>query len=45
MTFYSFEIIPVGIILLSGMALGGVKIWLTHRNYNLEQLNLKEGSE
>ena len=35
MPFYSFEMILVGIILLSGMVYGGVKIWLTRKKVNL----------
>lgn len=31
MAFYSFEMILVGIILLSAMAFGGIKLWLNKR--------------
>lgn len=42
MPFYSFEMILVGIILLSVMAAGGIKIWLKRRSDALEQLDLKD---
>ena len=42
MPFYSFEIILVGIILLSAMAAGGIKIWLKRRPDALDQLDLKD---
>ena len=45
MSFYSFEMILVGIILLSGMIAGGIKIWLKQRQNVLEQLDLKDDSE
>jgi len=45
MPFYSFEMILVGIILLSGMAAGGVKIWLKRKQNTLGQLDLKDDSE
>ena len=32
MAFYSFEMVLVGIILLSAMGFGGVKIWLKRKN-------------
>jgi len=32
MAFYSFEMVLVGIILLSAMGFGGVKLWLKRRN-------------
>lgn len=41
MVFYSFEMILVGIILLSGMAAGGIKLWLKKRHESLEQLDRK----
>ncbi len=43
--FFSFEMILVGIILLSGMAAGGIKIWLKKKQDSLEQLDLKNDSE
>ncbi len=43
MPFYSFEMILVGIILLSGMTAGGIKIWL-NRKHESKELNL-ENSE
>jgi len=45
MPFYSFEMILVGIILLSAMAAGWFKIWQKRRKATLEQLDLKEKSE
>jgi len=32
MVFYSFEMVLVGIILLSAMGFGGIKLWLKRRN-------------
>ena len=32
MAFYSFEMVLVGIILLSVMGFGGVKLWLKRKN-------------
>ena len=40
MPFYSFEMILVGIILLSAMTAGGVKIWLTRK----KQTDLRDDS-
>ncbi len=45
MPFYSFEMILVGIILLSGMAAGGIKLWLTRKHDSLKQSNLNDDSE
>ena len=45
MAFYSFEMMLVGIILLSAMAVGGVKLWLKRRHDTLEQLSLNDDSE
>ena len=45
MPFYSFEMVLVGIILLSGMTAGGIKIWLKRRHISLEQSILKDDSE
>lgn len=36
MAFYSFEMILVGIILLSAMAVGGIKIWLNKKTDSLK---------
>ena len=36
MAFYSFEMILVGIILLSAMAAGGIKIWLNKKTDSLK---------
>jgi len=45
MAFYSFEMILVGIILLSGMTAGGIKLWLKRRHDTLENLDLNDDSE
>ncbi len=42
---YSFEMFLVGIILFSGMMVGGIKIWIKQRQNHLEKLSLKDGSE
>ncbi len=45
MAFYSFEMVLVGMILLSGMTIAGIKIWLKRRNVSLEQSTLKDDFE
>ena len=45
MSFYSFEMLLVGIILFSVMTACGIKIWLTRRQNTLEKLSLKDDSE
>lgn len=45
MSFYSFEMLLVGIILFSGMIVGGIKIWIKQRQNNLEKLSIKDDSE
>ena len=45
MPFYSFEMILVGIILLSGMAAGGIKLWLKRRHESSDTLKTNEDSE
>ena len=45
MLIYSFEMLLVGIILFSGMVVGGIKIWIKHRQSNLEKLSLKDDFE
>jgi len=45
MPFYSFEMILVGIILLSGMAAGGINLWLTRKHDSLKQSDLNDNSE
>ena len=42
MSFYSFEMVLVGIILLGAMSMGGIKIWLTRKKTNLD---IKDESE
>lgn len=38
MPFYSFEMMLVGIILLSAMTVGGIKLWIKRRQNTLEQM-------
>jgi len=45
MPFYSFEMILVGIILLSGMVAGGIKLWLKRKHDSLKQSDLNDDSE
>jgi type II secretory pathway pseudopilin PulG len=45
MPFYSFEMILVGIILLSGMAAGGVKLWLTRKQDSQKQSELSSNQQ
>lgn len=45
MSFYSYEMVLVGVILLGAMAACGLKIWLNKRQTYLEQIKLKEKSE
>ena len=45
MAFYSFEMMLVGIILLSAMTAGGIKLWLKRRHDTLEQLGLNDDSK
>jgi len=45
MAFYSFEMVLVGMILLSAMTIGGIKIWLKRRHVSLEQSILKDDLE
>jgi len=45
MPFYSFEMILVGVILLSAMISGGIKIWLKRKQDAFEQLDLKDESK
>lgn len=44
MPFYSFEMILVGIILLSGMVAGAIKLWL-RKNNESKQSNQNDNSE
>jgi len=39
--FYQFELILAGIILLSAMTFGGIRIWLKRREPQSESLNLE----
>lgn len=45
MPFYSFEMMLVGIILLSAMAAGGIKLWINRKNDTLTQLSPNDDSE
>ncbi len=45
MPFYSFEMVLVGIILLSAMVAGGIKIWIKRKRASLEHLDPKDVSE
>ena len=45
MPFYSFEMILVGIILLSGMTAGGINLWLKRKHDSLKQSDLNDNSE
>ncbi len=42
MAFYSFEMVLVGIILLSAMGLGGVKLWLKRKNKSTQLQNVAD---
>lgn len=42
MPFYSFEMVLVGIILLSAMVAGGIKIWLKSKRASLEPKDVSE---
>jgi len=42
MPFYSFEMILVGIILLSAMTFGGIKLWLNKRANSIAQPDLTD---
>ncbi len=39
--FYQFELILAGIILLSAMAFGGIRIWLKKRESKLDTTHLE----
>ncbi len=42
MAFYSFEMVLVGIILLSAMGFGGVRLWLKRKNEATKLQNATE---
>lgn len=44
MVFYSFEMVLVGIILLSAMGFGGVKLWMKRKN-EAKQLQNSNGAK
>lgn len=45
MPFYSFEMVLVGIILLSAMVGGGISLWLKRRRNSLEPSTINENLE
>lgn len=42
MVFYSFEMVLVGMILLSAMGFGGVRLWLKRRNETNQLKNITD---
>ncbi len=42
MVFYSFEMVLVGIILLSAMGFGGIKLWLKRKNESSQLQNFTD---
>ena len=40
--FYHYELILAGIILLSAMAFGGIRLWLKRRQEKSQELNLEQ---
>ena len=45
MAFYSFEMVLVGIILLSAMGFGGVRLWLKRRNEANQLQNVTDSEQ
>ncbi len=45
MAFYSFEMVLVGIILLSAMGIGGVRLWLKRRNEATKLQNVTDSKQ
>ena len=47
MTLYSFEMVLVGIILLSGMSITGIRIWIKRKNESEQEsfANLNQNIE
>jgi len=45
MAFYSFEMVLVGIILLSAMGIGGVRLWLKRRNEATKLQNIADSEQ
>ncbi len=45
MAFYSFEMVLVGIILLSAMGFGGVRLWLKRRNEASQLQNVTDSEQ
>ena len=40
--FYHFELILAGVILLTAMVFGGIRLWLNRRKESQEQLELED---
>ncbi len=45
MAFYSFEMVLVGIILLSAMGIGGVRLWLKRKNEATQLKNITDSEQ
>lgn len=45
MAFYSFEMVLVGVILLSAMGFGGVKLWLKRKNQTNQLQNVTDSDQ
>ncbi len=45
MAFYSFEMVLVGIILLSAMGIGGVRLWLKRKNEATKLQNITDSEQ
>jgi len=45
MAFYSFEMVLVGVILLSAMGFGGVKLWLKRKNQTDQLQNVTDSDQ
>ena len=45
MAFYSFEMVLVGIILLSAMGFGGVRLWLKRKNEANQLQNVTDSKQ
>ena len=42
MAFYSFEMVLVGVILLSAMGAGGVRLWIKRKNETKQMENISD---
>ena len=45
MAFYSFEMVLVGVILLSAMGFGAVKLWLNRKNQTNQLQNAADSDQ